>query len=71
MQMQIKQLSTGQDDVPEEISEDIRLMRGSRGSERCSKSLTQFEGVYSRHHAVVKIMKNGKWVINGSITNCI
>jgi len=46
--MQIKQLLTSPDDVPEEISEDIWLMRGSCGSERWSKSLTCFEGVYSK-----------------------
>ena len=34
-----KQLSTGPDNVPEEISEDIQLMRGSSRSERWSKSL--------------------------------
>ena len=32
--MQIKQLSTGQDNVSEEISEDMQLMRGSCRSER-------------------------------------
>ena len=47
-QTQIKQLLTGLDDVPEEISEDIWLMRGSCGSERWSKSLTQFKDVSSR-----------------------
>src|SRR5882724_3341193 len=47
-QTQIKQLLTGLDDVPEEISEDIWLMRGSCRSERWSRSLTHFEGVYSR-----------------------
>ena len=46
--MQIKQLLTGLDNVPEEISEDIQLMRGSCRSERWSKSLMQFEGIYSR-----------------------
>ena len=45
---QIKQLSTGPDDVPEETSEDIWLMRHSCGSERQSNSLTCFEGIYSR-----------------------
>jgi len=46
-QMQIKQLLTGLDDVPED-SEDIQLMRGSCRSERWSRSLTHFESVYSR-----------------------
>src|SRR5882724_8799105 len=32
--MQIKQLLTGWDNVSEEISEDMQLMRGSSGSER-------------------------------------
>jgi len=50
MWMQIKQLLTGPNDVSGEISEDMWLMRGSCGSERQSKSLTQFEDVYSRHH---------------------
>ena len=44
----IKQLSIGLDNVPEEISEDIQLMRGSCRSERWSKSLRCFEGIYSR-----------------------
>jgi len=43
-----KQLLTGLDNVPEEISEDIQLMRGSCRSERWSKSLTCFKGIYSR-----------------------
>jgi len=46
--MQMKQLSTGQDDASEEISEDMWLMRGSGRSKRQSKSLTQFYDVYSR-----------------------
>jgi len=46
--MQIKQLLTGPDNVPEEISEDIQLMRGSCRSERQSKILTWFQDVYSR-----------------------
>ena len=46
--MQIKQLSAGPVDVPEEVPEDIQLMRGSCGSERQSRSLTHFKGVYSR-----------------------
>ena len=43
-----KHLLTSLENVPEEISEDIWLTRGSCGSERHSKSLTHFEGVYSR-----------------------
>jgi len=35
------------DNVPEETSEDIQLMRGSCRSERRSKSLTHFEGAYT------------------------
>ena len=46
--MQIKQLSTGLDNMPEEISEDIQLMRGSCGSERGYRGLTCFKGIYSR-----------------------
>ena len=46
--MQIKQLSASLDDVHEKISQDIWVMRGSCRSERWSKSLTQFDGVYSR-----------------------
>jgi len=46
--MQMKQLSTGLDDVAEELPEDIWLMRGSWGSERWSRSLTHFKMVYSR-----------------------
>src|SRR5882724_1388211 len=42
---QIKQLSPSSDDAGEE---DIRLTRGSFGSERWLKSLTHFETVYSR-----------------------
>jgi len=45
---QMKQSSTGPDDAPEEVSEDIRLMRGSCGAERQSRCLTCFERVYSR-----------------------
>ena len=48
MWMQIKQLSASLDDVHEKISQDIWVMRGSCRSERWSKSLTWFEGVYSR-----------------------
>ena len=48
MWMQIKQLLAGPDNAPEEISEDIWLMRGSCGSERWSISLTRFEDVYFR-----------------------
>ena len=47
-QMQMKQLSTGPDDVAGELPEDIRLMRGLCRSERQSRSLTCFEMVYSR-----------------------
>src|SRR5882724_10174766 len=47
-QIQIKQLLPSQDNAPEEISEDMQLMRGSGGSERQSRSLTQFEDVCSR-----------------------
>ena len=47
-QTQIKRLSTSPDDMPEEVPEDIWLMRGLCGSERWSRSLTHFERVYSR-----------------------
>jgi len=46
--MQIKQLSTGLDDAPDEVPEDIWLMRGLCRSERQSGSLTHFKTVYSR-----------------------
>jgi len=39
---------SGPVDAPEEVPEDIRLMRGSCSSERWSRSLTCFERVYSR-----------------------
>ena len=45
-QIQIKQLLTSQGNAPEEISEDMQLTSG--GSERQSRSLTQFEDVCSR-----------------------
>src|SRR5882724_3325078 len=45
---QMKQLSTGMDDVAGELPEDIWLMRGSCRSERQSRSLTHFEMVCSR-----------------------
>ena len=47
-QTQIKQLLTGLDDVPDELPEDIWLMRGLCRSERWSRSLTHLEGIYSR-----------------------
>jgi len=58
MQMQIKQLLTGLDGVSEEIPEDMWLMRGSFISERQSKSLTQFENVYSRMTSIL-LSKDG------------
>src|SRR5882724_13032401 len=45
---QIKQLLTSPDDAPEEVPEDIWLMRGLCGSERWSRSFTHFKRVYSR-----------------------
>ena len=55
-QIQIKQLLTGQDGTYEGIMEDVWLMRESGGSERQSKSLTQFEDVYSR---MIMILSSG------------
>jgi len=42
--------------MSEEIFDDMQLMRGSSGSERQSKSLTQFEDVYSR---MTRILPSG------------